>query len=182
MVKSSQEQIEIDEKKIIRELEKDSNQSIDQIAKKCGFSRQKVWRVIKRLENDNVIWGYHAISDDAKLGLSRYYLLLKRKSIGFSNDMIQKIIKREVKTKVEQLGVIIENLSYTHGSFDIVIELRAANIKHVLQVDEMIKRETKEYFLSSEILEVLFPIEIGEITNPNMHDIQLLLGIPKQVS
>ena len=42
MPKSSKKQIVDDEKKILLELQKDSNETIDKIAKKCGFSRQKV--------------------------------------------------------------------------------------------------------------------------------------------
>ena len=50
MPKTSKEQIADDEKKIIRELQKNSKENIDKIAKRCGFSRQKAWRIIKRLE------------------------------------------------------------------------------------------------------------------------------------
>ena len=47
MPRTGREQITDDEKKIIHELQKNSKENIDKIAKKCGFSRQKVWRVIK---------------------------------------------------------------------------------------------------------------------------------------
>ncbi|HVP99899.1 MAG TPA: winged helix-turn-helix domain-containing protein, partial [Candidatus Thermoplasmatota archaeon] len=33
-----------DDKKILAELQKNANQSIDTVAQRCGFSRQKVWR------------------------------------------------------------------------------------------------------------------------------------------
>ena len=55
MPKNSSEQIDVDEKKVIRELQRNSKESIDKIAKKCGFSRQKVWRIIKRLEKNKTI-------------------------------------------------------------------------------------------------------------------------------
>ena len=42
MPKNSNEQIEQDEKKILHELSKNANKSINDIAKKLGFSRQKV--------------------------------------------------------------------------------------------------------------------------------------------
>ena len=42
MPKSSKEQIDFDEKKVIKELQKNSKESIDKIAKKCGFSRKQV--------------------------------------------------------------------------------------------------------------------------------------------
>jgi len=77
MPKTSKEQITNDEKKILRELQKNSKESIDKLAKKCGFSRQKVWRIIKRLENNKTIWGYHTVVDDEKMGLKRYLILIK---------------------------------------------------------------------------------------------------------
>ena len=57
MTKSSRKQTDNDEKEVIRELQKNSKESIDNIAKNCGFSRQKVWRAIKRLEKNNTICG-----------------------------------------------------------------------------------------------------------------------------
>ena len=57
---------------------KDSSQSVDAIGKKCGFSRQKVWRIIKRLEEDCTIWGYHVVGDDEKLGLKGFVALIKK--------------------------------------------------------------------------------------------------------
>jgi DNA-binding Lrp family transcriptional regulator len=63
MVKVSREQINKDEKKILAELQKDAQKGIDMLAKRCGFSRQKVWRIVKRLEKNRMIWGYTAIVD-----------------------------------------------------------------------------------------------------------------------
>ena len=57
MSKSSREQIDDDEKKVLWQLRRNSKESIDAIAKKCRFSRQKVWRIIKRLEKNKTIWG-----------------------------------------------------------------------------------------------------------------------------
>ena len=53
MPKSSKKQIVEDEKKIIKELQKNSKGSIVAIAKRCGCSKQKVRRIIKRLEKEN---------------------------------------------------------------------------------------------------------------------------------
>jgi len=56
MAKNSKKQIEEDEIKVIAELQKNSNENIGTIAKKCGFSRQKAWRIIKRLEKSQHAW------------------------------------------------------------------------------------------------------------------------------
>ena len=66
MAKNSIRQIEEDEKQILLELSKNANKSINEIAKTCGFSRQKVWRIIKNLEKNNTIWGYVAVIDEEK--------------------------------------------------------------------------------------------------------------------
>ena len=76
MAKSSIKQIKEDEKKILAELQKNSRKSVDSIAEKCGFSRQKVWRLMNRLEENKTIWGYGAVVDNEKLELIEYVILL----------------------------------------------------------------------------------------------------------
>jgi DNA-binding Lrp family transcriptional regulator len=66
LAKSSKEQIEQDQNKLLSELMKNSNENIDTIAKNCGFSRQKACRMIKQLEAKKLIWGYTAIVDEQK--------------------------------------------------------------------------------------------------------------------
>lgn len=39
MSKSGKKQIDLDDKKVIEQLQKNSNEGIDKIGKKCGFSR-----------------------------------------------------------------------------------------------------------------------------------------------
>ena len=100
MPKSSKDQIYADEKKVIRELQKNSKESIDTIAKNCGFSRQKVWRIIKRLEKNKTIWGYFAVVDYEKLNLKRYLMLIKRsnKPLG---DAVHRIINLTMHSHAE---------------------------------------------------------------------------------
>jgi len=67
MAKSSVKQIEQDERRILGELAKNANKSVNDIAETCGFSRQKVWRVINNLEKNHTIWGYIAVVNQEKL-------------------------------------------------------------------------------------------------------------------
>ena len=66
MSKSSSDKMDQDEKKILFELVKNSNENIEIISKRCGFSRQKTWRMIKQLEAKKLIWGYTAVFDNRK--------------------------------------------------------------------------------------------------------------------
>ena len=104
MPKNSISQIEKDEKKILTELKINANKSINEIAKTCGFSRQKVWRIIKNLEKNNTIWGYTAILDYDKLNKKRYQMLLKRSHQPLTKEIINQILNRELKEKLKEMG------------------------------------------------------------------------------
>jgi len=78
MAKSSAKQIEQDKKRILDELTKNAHRSVNEIADTLGFSRQKVWRIIKNLEEDKTIWGYTAIVDDNKMGRKNFVFYLRK--------------------------------------------------------------------------------------------------------
>lgn len=173
MPKSSKEQIIDDENKVITELKKNAKESIDGIGKHCKFSRQKVWRIIKRLENNETIWGYSTIVNDEKLGLKRYILLLKRTSKPAPKDKIELISKREIKKGAKEIGVTVESSYFVHGSFDWTMIVTARDIKQVKQfVNKLYKYFSEGFIEDLQILEIIFPIEINGISNPNVKEIE----------
>jgi len=95
MAKNSREQIEKDERKVISELQKNSNENIGEIAKKCGFSRQKAWRIIKRLGEDKTIWGYCAIVNNEKINVNGYVLIFRCKHLPIDNSF-EKLFRENV--------------------------------------------------------------------------------------
>ena len=107
MPKSSKKQINEDEKKLLRVLRQNSRDSIENIAKNCGFSRQKLSRTKKRLEENRTIWGYHAVVDDEKLDRTRYMMLVKRSSQPVG-DAINKITKLTAGKKGEEIEILQE--------------------------------------------------------------------------
>ncbi len=115
MAKNSVKQIEQDERKILNELRKNANKSINDIAEKCGFSRQKVWRVINNLEKNDTIWGYVAVVDEEKLGKKSYIMLMKRTNKPISEKVKNDIINRELANRLKKLGIEMTNSFFTHG-------------------------------------------------------------------
>ena len=172
MPKNSKEQITDYEKKIIHELQKNPKENTDAIAKKCGFSRQKVWRAIKRLEKNKTIWGYHAVVDDNKIGLQQYFVLIKRTNKAFSKEHINSIIKRVIQTEIAKMGILVENVSYVHGAFDGIHVIRASNVVQVKKYCEILNKLSKGYISDMKILEELFPIEKNGIVNPNIEELK----------
>ena len=86
-------------------LTKNANKSINDIAETCGFSRQKVWRVINNLEKNHTIWGYTAVVDEEKLDKKGYIMLIKRSNKPITKEIINHIIKREIEDRVKKMGV-----------------------------------------------------------------------------
>ena len=171
MPKNSKEQIESDEKKVIKELQRNSKESIDKISRKCGFSRQKVWRIIKKLEKDKTIWGYSAVIDDEKLGMKRYFVLIKRKFNHVSKEKIDLITKRTLKKEAAKIGIDLQSSYFVYGSFDWLLSINAKNIKHVKRFHSVIANLFSDDSIADiEVLEVVFPIEKNNNINPNIEE------------
>jgi len=150
MSKSPIEQLKKDEIKILEELQKNAKENIDTIAKHCGFSRQKVWRIIKQLEGNRKIWGYTAIFDEQKLGENHFILLLQRTSRPLKEGTAENIISRRSEDILRKMGGIIESTALVHGEYDWMVSFSA---KDILQA--------KKY---SDTLIALHPNEIKKMT------------------
>jgi len=172
MPKSSKQQIDIDEKKVISEIQKNSKEGIGALAKKCGSSRQKIWRIIKRLEENKTIWGYSAIIDDNKIGSQRYFILIKRTSKPFSKEHIDSIIEGMIEQEITKMEITVENVSYTHGDFDWIHIIHSSNILHVKKYCEILINLSKDYISDIKILEDLFPVKQNFIFNPHITNLK----------
>ncbi|MFO7677703.1 MAG: Lrp/AsnC family transcriptional regulator [Thermoplasmatota archaeon] len=167
MPKSSKEKIEADEKKILAVLGKNSNENIDSIAKKCGFSRQKVWRIIKRLENNKTIWGYHAVVDNEKIKKKSFIMLLKRSQQPLG-ESISKIIKTSTAEIGKKVGVTVHYNAYLHGIYDWMFCFSADDIRQAKKFSELLTYEFSEFIREIHLLEEIFPLKKDQIINPNI--------------
>jgi Lrp/AsnC family leucine-responsive transcriptional regulator len=167
MGKSSKEQQAKDERKVLAELQKNSNESIDTIAKHCGFSRQKVWRIIKHLEDNKIIWGYTAVVDEGGTSLIHFVLLVKRNMVSLDASYKKEVILEKLDDYLPGL-VRIEDIFFTHGSFDVVVTFYGPDIisakKFVQEIYKRIGKYLGEYLL----LETVFPIRKKGLKNPQI--------------
>ena len=174
MPKSSRKQIDDDEKKVLKVLQMNSKESIDKIAKKCGFSRQKVWRIIKRLEKNKTIWGYCAVVDNEMFNQKRYIMLIKRsnKPLG---DTVNKIVDLTVHPMGKAIGVEICCSCYIHGLYDWMLVFTAPNIKNAKKFSELLTREYKETISEIHLLEDIFSVKSCNVVNPNIEKLREFL-------
>jgi DNA-binding Lrp family transcriptional regulator len=166
MTKSSQAQISEDEKKILKELQKNSNQSIDTIAQRCGFSRQKVWRCIKRLEQEHVIWGYTAIVDEEKQDRKSYVVTIKKNTTPLDEKTARVIATPYLQDLAIKEGIVIENSLYTHGEYDWIIIFTADDLRQAKKFSELLYVAYPGYIAKVGLMETLFWTRKQRIFNP----------------
>ncbi len=167
MSKSSNDQIGQDEKKIISELVKNSKENIDTIAKHCGFSAQKVRRVIKQMEQNHLIWGYTSVFDEKKIGLKHFMMMAKRTSGHVEEKTVDKIIKRELEDRAAELGITIESSAYVHGDYDWIITFTAEDIAQAKMLSNSMNQLHPNKIEKVTIIQTLMFIKKQYILNPD---------------
>jgi DNA-binding Lrp family transcriptional regulator len=177
MAKSSRKQIDQDEKRVIEQLQRNSNESIDKIAKTCGFSRQKVWRIIKRLENNKTIWGYTAIPDKEKQGVRHYIMLIKR-----SNEPIGAVIGDILdgfkKYAGKNLGIFVQTACLLQGEYDVMLCFTAKDIGVAKRFTEYLNKKYSAYIRDIMMLEDIFSVKISGMMNPKVDDVKEFFKTP----
>lgn len=170
MVKSSDKKIEEDKKKVIQQLLENSKQSPYEIAKTLGFSRQKVWRIIKELEKENVIWGYTSIIDDNNFNRNIFFALSKLKSPIFNK--IDDVIESVQEDTESMFNVGILGSYYINGLYDWIVIFSAENIRDAKKFCAHIQKQYNGYLERIDLLENIFPlIKFGKL-NPNIEKLK----------
>ena len=175
MPKSSKKQINEDEKKIIAELQNNSGDSIENIAKNCGFSRQKVWRIKKRLEKNKTIWGYSAIVDDEKLDVKRYMMLVKLKHLPIDNEVEKNMIEGIIDKLGAEIGISVKDSFWLNGNYDYMVCFSADNLKNAKKFQEIFIRTYNSNIAELQLIENIVTIKKDGFMNPKIIETKKLL-------
>ena len=170
MSKSSVETMKKEEMKVLDVIEQYAKENINEIGKRCGISPQRVARIITRLENDKIIWGYSAITDGTLRNLKHYVVLVKRNAVPF-DESAKKEIEFEKIDSILSSEAKIENMLFTHGSFDLVMTFYAPNLIAAKDFSNKIYDRVGKYFGEHFLLETLVPIRKNGLKNPQMNSL-----------
>ena len=166
MPKTRTDRLITDEYKVIGVLQKNAHENIDTIAKKCGFSRQKVWRIIKKLEKEKMIWGYTAICDDDLNNLKHFTMLVKRTTTPVDKKIVTEILTTRLDDLLPQSHIRMENIEMVHGSVDGVFSFWADSLITAKRFCERFNERFAGYVASYELLETIVTIRRASIRNP----------------
>jgi Lrp/AsnC family leucine-responsive transcriptional regulator len=167
MAKISREQINIDEMKILAELQKHSNEPVDTIAKHCGFSRQKAWRLIKRLEESRMIWGYTAVVDHQKQDLQKFIMSIKRSGKTLNKKNVDEIAVDRLEKNYSKMGITIESSYYGHGEYDWMLLFTAKDLRQAKQFSDLLLGSYPGIVEKTSLFQILFTPREHSVFNPN---------------
>lgn len=122
---------------ILFELDRDSRQSINQLAKKTRLSRDVVRYRIKQLEEKDIINGYYTLIDFSKLGYDIVRLYLKLQNTD------QRIEEEMVKEFMRHPSVII--VYRTDGRYELAVGFIVKNLREYQEAYEEVIKPYKQY-------------------------------------
>lgn len=110
------------DRKILAELQEDSGQSLDEIARKVGSSKTPVWNRIRRMREQRVILKQTALLDAEALGLEACFFVLIRTSeheADWQRRFLQVLRDRPEVLEAHRLA----------GDIDYILKVRVANAR-----------------------------------------------------
>lgn len=110
------------DRKILSELQRDTTQSLDEIARKVGSSKTPVWNRIKKLRDAGVIRAEVAVLDPEKLGFDACFFVLIRTSeheADWQERFLAALMARDEVLEAHRLA----------GDIDYILKVRVENAR-----------------------------------------------------
>jgi len=155
-----------DEKQVISELIRNGNALLDDIAEKLGCSRQKIWRIIKRLEETKVIWGYTAVVDPEKTKTRKYFVFVKWNIQPMGKDTLDILSKGNIDS-----GFSIDSSYFIHGMFDWLFVISVEDVVELKKFCSSLHATFPKRISEIQTVEVLVPVRVHSIDNPSSEKI-----------
>jgi len=139
--------IDLKDRRILEELDKNPNIYLSELAKKVGISRQVAEYRINKLLSQKTVYSFYTIIDTGRLGYSTFRAHLRLKNV--SEEAYSKFAK-ELFTEYPVMWV-----AFISGSFDIIVDIFAKNTTEFEEVFFKILQKNKEIIQSYETLVII---------------------------
>jgi len=107
---------------LLTELQRDSHQTVQQLAERVGLSSTPCWKRIKEMEGNGIIRGYTALIDREKVGLA--LCVIAEVNLTRHNEDVVQQFEREVADCPQIVGCYS-----TTGQADYVLKVLMPDIK-----------------------------------------------------
>jgi DNA-binding Lrp family transcriptional regulator len=141
----------ISEKKILIDaLLEDPTRSMREIARELKSYRQTVWRRKRKMEQDNLIWGYTAVIDEGKQGKGTYLILMKMKPM--MEDLAEIIVKRIKGKEPARKNIRLIDAFQVNGEYDWILRFSAPNQSTARKYYDTLRAVYGDYLLDKPVL------------------------------
>ncbi len=110
------------DRKILRELQRDASQSLDEVARRVGSSKTPVWNRIRKMRESGVIGRQTVVLDAEMLGLEACFFVLVRTSAheaAWQARFLEALMSRPEVLEAHRLA----------GDVDYVLKVRVRNAR-----------------------------------------------------
>jgi len=136
-------ELDIKDKKILFELDKNSRMSLTDLAKKLKTSKEVIHYRLNKLEQEKVILRFHTVASSYRFGLTAYKVYLRLHDI--SKNKFDEIIEYLNKNKdVFWIGV-------SKGRWDLMFGVWAKNIEEFFAIHDIILEKFSKYIQEKEL-------------------------------
>jgi DNA-binding Lrp family transcriptional regulator len=143
--------------KVLLSLLENPTLSDSEIASTTDIYRQKIWVEKKRLEKENVIWGYTAVIDESKLDRMEYIFLSK--NVAMCEEYLKRLKEDRDGENWEQYGVRIINMLYLNGEYDLLLHFSVPDTRTAKRFYEYMRQTYDEFCLEKPLMvEVSLPL------------------------
>src|SRR3989344_892824 len=139
--------INLKDKRILEELDRNPNIYSSTLGKKVGVSRQVVEYRIDKLISQKTIYAFYTLVDVGRLGYSSFRIHLRLRNV---SEEIYSKFAREFFTEYPTFWV-----AFISGSFDLIIDIFAKNSNEFEDIFSKILQKNKDIIQSYETLVIL---------------------------
>jgi len=140
---------ELDDR-IIDALLMDPTKSMREIARDLNTYRQTLWRKKKKMEEENIIWGYTAVIDEEKQGKVTFLILMKMKPM--MKEMAELIVRRVKRNEPAKMGIRQIDLFQVNGEYDWVLRFSAPDHATARTYFDTLRALYVDYLLDKPVL------------------------------
>ncbi len=166
--------LDLKDKKILFELDKNSRQALSELGKNVGLSKESVYHRVKNLEKNSIITGYTIVTSLAKLNFMQIKLLIK-----FQN------INRKKKQEIINFFVNYRNTNWVgscKGAYDFMIGFVVKDLTEFKEIKDEIFSKYSDFIFKEKISIMLETNFYGRKHFINkLQDIKHYIGFPEKI-
>lgn len=153
-------------------LENDPSLTMEEIGEVCGFSKQKVWRIINQLRERNIILGDVSNLNPLAMGKRMFIIRMERSNLAIDSKLIDlwndRCIMIEIMAKESGLSVRAYDSYYMFSTYEWSTVVSTDTLQDLMRYLDIIRDVLGEYYDHMTYEEILWISHRNGIRNEDL--------------